>query len=181
MSLTLSEQQTSTGPGPDVAAVRRALLEDARDEAKQIVAEARLSADRLIRETIDEVDAEVEHERHRSELTAQAYSSRVLARARNDARREVLRKQEHLRRELVDRVRAATLEIRHDRRYPIVLDQLEAMAYEQLGEQATVERDRHRDGGVVATAGTRRVDYTLRAIADRTLDAMSDEAVQLWM
>jgi vacuolar-type H+-ATPase subunit E/Vma4 len=180
MSLTLNDPQVSNVLATDVTAVHRALLEDARDEANQIVAEGRQAADRVIRETIADVDAEVEHERHRSELTAQAHSRRVLARARNDARAEVLRKQEQLRCELVDRVRAAALEIRLDRRYPIVLDRLEAMALEQLGEQATVERDRQPDGGVVATAGTRRVDYTLRAIADRTLDAMSDEAVRLW-
>ena len=180
MSLTLTDPQVSNGLASDVAAVRQALLDDARNEANRIVAAARESADRVIHDTIAEVDAEVEHERHRSELTAQAYSSRVLARARNDARREVLRKQEQLRCELIDRVRAATLEIRHDRRYELVLDRLEAMALEQLGEHATVERDQPATGGVVARAGTRHVDYTLRAIADRTLDAMSDEAARLW-
>jgi vacuolar-type H+-ATPase subunit E/Vma4 len=170
----------ATRTGGDIAAVRRALLEDAQAEAKQIVAEARHNADETIRQAIDEVDAEVERERHRSELTAQAHADRVLARARNDARGDVLRKQEQLRCELADRARAAALGLREDSRYETLLDRLEAMARDQFDETVTIERDRHLDGGVIASTGSRRVDYTLRAIADRTLDALSDEAVQLW-
>jgi vacuolar-type H+-ATPase subunit E/Vma4 len=170
----------ATRTGGDIAAVRRALLEDARAEAEQIVAGARHNADEMVRHAIDEVDAEVERERHRSELTAQAYADRVLARARNDARGDVLRKQEQLRCELADRVRAAALELRDDRRYETLLERLEMMARDQFDETVTIERDRDLDGGVVASAGSRHVDYTLRAIADRTLDALSDEAVQLW-
>lgn len=164
----------------ELAAVRRALLEDAATEAERIVAEARRNADHTIRSAIDDVDAKVEHERHRSELTAQAYSNRVLARARNDARGEVLRRQELLRRELVDRVRSAVLEFRDDPRYPAMLDRLEALAGSQFVQPPAIERDPDPEGGVVARLGTRHVDYTLRAIADRTLDAISDEAVQLW-
>lgn len=180
MTVTSSASATATRANDEIAAVRRTLLADARADAERIVATARQEADDMIHTAVDEADAEVEQERRRSELTAQAYSNRVLARARNDARADVLRRQEALRLELVDRVRAAVLELRNDPRYPALLDRLEALAEGQFEEPPTIERDRDPNGGVVASVGTRHVDYTLPAIADRTLDALSDEAVRLW-
>jgi len=180
--MNANEHRTSAafGLAQSLAAVRRALLEDARAEAEQIEAEARRVADDVRRGSIEETDAEVERERHRSELAAQAYANTVLARARNAARAEVLRKQEELRRQLGARVRAAALEIRCDERYPSLLERLDALAVGQLGDAAIIMHDRGPEGGAIATCGTRRVDYTLVALADRALDAISDEAVQLW-
>ena len=54
------------------------------------------------------------------------------------------------------------------------------MARDQLGPGARIERDPPELGGVVATAGTRRVDYTLTALAERALNDHADEVTALW-
>jgi len=43
-----------------------------------------------------------------------------------------------------------------------------------------IERDPSPDGGVVARAGTRRVDYRLPILAERALDDLSDKVAELW-
>jgi vacuolar-type H+-ATPase subunit E/Vma4 len=160
--------------------VRDALLADADAEAARIVAEARRVADDAVTSATHAADAAVEAAQQRSELAGRAHADLALARARNDAHTNILRTQEELRRELADRVHAAVDEVRDDPRYPALLDQLEVMVDSQLGSAAIIERDPDAHGGIIAVAGDRRVDYTLRALADRALDAIADEVAQLW-
>jgi len=160
--------------------VRRALLADAGVEAQIIVAEAQSEADELVFRAEQEADDAVERDLRRSRLANDARAAAVLLRARSEARSAVLQRQEELRRELVDRVREAALGLCDDPRYPALLDELERLAGEQLGRDTIVERDPMPGGGVVATAGSLRVDYGLDTLADRALETMPDEVSLLW-
>lgn len=161
--------------------VRRVLLADARDESERVLAAAAADAEALRASAQERSESEVAAAHRRGELAAQALADRILTGARNDAHTTVLRAQERSRIELVESVHSAALEIRDDPRYPELLDRLEALARSQLGADADAERDPSTGGGIIATAGHRRVDYTLGALADRALDVISDEVTRLWM
>jgi vacuolar-type H+-ATPase subunit E/Vma4 len=165
----------------DLEPVRAELFADARDEAARIVSAARRDADELRAETERRCDVEVAAATRHGDLVARAIAERTLARARNDARAKVLERQERARNALVASVHEAVLDLRHDPRYPDLLDVLEDMARHQLGPSARVDRDPISAGGVTATVGPRQVDYSLPALADRALDALGDEVIALWM
>jgi len=160
--------------------VREALLRDARAQAELIVSTATNLANELLTTAETEADAEVDGARHRAELAAQAHTQQGLAQARRDAHRVVLDGQNQLREQLLDAVHTSARQFRHDPRYQALLDQLEAVARSQLGDETVIERDPEPDGGVIAEAGSRRVDYRLVQLADRALDALSDDVVELW-
>jgi len=164
----------------DLEPVHRALLGDAQVEVDRIEQDAQRTADAVIEQAESDRDAEIERARRRGEASARSHAQDTLARARNDSRAIVLRRQEELRQQLVDLVRAEALQLRRDPRYADVLDRLESVARAQLGDGATIERDPEPGGGIIATQGTRRVDYSLPAIADRALDVIAEEAAKLW-
>lgn len=160
--------------------VRRTLLDDARRAAGEIVAEAQRRAEQIVDDARSEADEALGEARRRAEASAAAQAEQTLARDRRAAYSNVLRTRDELRRELTDRVRSAAVDLRHDPRYPALLDQLEQLAREQLGGEIEIERDPQPGGGIVATAGGRRVDYRLAALADRAVNAIADEVVKLW-
>ncbi len=181
---------TTTTPAPTESAprtlvqalepVRDALLADAETEAERIVAAAADAAHEIIATATAEADAVVEQARHRAERSARAHTDMVLARTRNDAHRVVLDTQHQLNRRLIDDVHVAARDLRVDPRYPALLDHLESLARNQLGDTAVIERDPEPDGGIVAEAGTSRVDYRLPILADRALDTLADDVAELW-
>jgi vacuolar-type H+-ATPase subunit E/Vma4 len=174
-----------SGPASDtlprkLEPVRQALLSDAVAEADRIVSTAVESATDLVAAATAQADAEVDRARHRLELSSQARADQVFARVRTDGHRVVLATQQQLGQQLIDTVHASVQELRTDPRYPALLDHLEAVARSQLGDHAIIERDPQPDGGIVAQAGSRRVDYRLAALADRALDSLADDVAQLW-
>jgi len=160
--------------------VRAALLADAGAEADRIVEEATRSATETMAAAETEAEATIERSRRRAELSSRAHSERVLARLRNDEQRGLHDAQLQLLSQLIETVHVSARRLRDDPRYPALLDQLESMARAQLGEDAVIERDPNPDGGLVARAGTRRVDYRLPVLAERALDDLSDEVAELW-
>lgn len=170
----------STGVATSLEPVRRALLEDARHAADEIVADARRVADERVAAAQEEADEAIDEVRRRVEATAAARAEQARERARRAAHASVLRAHDELRHELVERVRLAMGELRRDPRYPALLDRLERMARDQLGSGTEIERDPDPDGGVVGSVGGRRVDYRLPALADRAVAAIADEVVTLW-
>ncbi len=160
--------------------VRGALLADAGAEAARIVEEAARSATEVTGAASAEAEATIERSRRRTELSSRAHSDRVLARLRNDEQRGLHDAQQQLLRRLIETVHVSARQLRADPRYPALLDQLESMARDQLGEEAVIERDPSPDGGVVARAGTHRVDYRLPILAERALDDLSDKVAELW-
>ncbi len=160
--------------------VREALLLDAAAEADRVVAAATSEAHDVVASARAEADAQVEQAQHRTTLAAQAHEALLLARVRNEGHRAVLATRRRLEQQLIDEARTAVEGLRHDPRYPAVLDHLEAMARRQLGDDAVIERDAAPAGGIVAVAGARRVDYRLATLADRAIDALADEVAELW-
>jgi vacuolar-type H+-ATPase subunit E/Vma4 len=160
--------------------VRRALLADATGEADGIRAAARDHVRSITDAAEQEIAAEVAEIARRRSIAERAHADQLRARARAEARAELLATREQVYRDLLAAVRAAALELRDDERYPALLDRLEAVARDQLGADARVERDPPDRGGVVAVAGTRRVDYTLPALAERALRDHADEVAELW-
>lgn len=155
--------------------VRRALLEEAQAAAAQILAEARAESDQIVARAQAESDEAVGHARHRAALAAQQRNEEGLAAARREAHSSVLRTRAELRHELTAQVYAAAERLVTDPRYPALLDRLEELARAQLGQGALVTRDPRPGGGVVARAGSRQVDYRLRALADLALAAVADD------
>jgi vacuolar-type H+-ATPase subunit E/Vma4 len=160
--------------------VRQALLDDARVEADRIRTEARRHADEVVADAEREVAAEVAEVARRHAIAAAAHADQVRARARAEAHTEMLSAREDVRQNLLEAVRLAALGLRDDDRYPALLDHFETVARARLGADAHVERDPLTGGGVVASAGTRRVDYTLTALAGRVLQQHADEVAALW-
>jgi vacuolar-type H+-ATPase subunit E/Vma4 len=160
--------------------VRVALLEDAGIEADRILTEARHGADEAVAAAEQEVAAEVAEVERRQAISAAAHADQVRARARAEAHSEMLGAREGLHQDLLEAVRLAALDLRNDERYPALLDHFEAVARAQLGPDAQVERDPSGRGGIVAVAGTRRVDYTLTTLAERALRDHAEEVASLW-
>jgi vacuolar-type H+-ATPase subunit E/Vma4 len=158
--------------------VRDAVLAGARDEAAAVVAAARTRADAIVDDARQEVEAAVDVARRRAALAARARADAAIASARREHHTTVLGTEASLRRELQARLRRAVRELVDDPRHPAMLDALTRVARAQLGEDAVVEHD--PSGGVVATAGGRRVDYGLDAIADRAFATIEEEVAALW-
>jgi vacuolar-type H+-ATPase subunit E/Vma4 len=182
MTTTEHRQQDAREPclAEVLEPVRIALLSDARAEADRIVSAATSAAETAVAKAEAESLAAVERAVRRTERSSLAHSKQVLARAGNDNHREVLSTREQIRQELINEVRSAARDLRHDPRYPALLDHLETLARSQLGDEAVITRDLDTDGGIVAETGRRRVDYRLPLLADRALDHLADEVAELW-
>jgi vacuolar-type H+-ATPase subunit E/Vma4 len=159
--------------------VRRALLADARADADRIIGEATREAALTVDEAEQEAAVSIERAVRHGTASAQARSDQRLAQARAEVHGEILRAQDQVRRRLHHAVHTAALDLRSDPRYPDLLNELERLARNQLGPNAQIKRD-VRTGGIVAIAGSRRVDYTLPALAERALDVQADKVTLLW-
>ena len=160
--------------------VRRALLTDADLEAGRILDAASAQAERIVGDAERESAAQLNEAQRRNERSTRAYEAQMLSRATSGAHQAILQTQEALRQQLVDQTRRSVVAMRSDPRYPALLDQLEALARHQLGAEAVIDRDPESGGGLIAVSGSRRVDYTLRTLADRAVDALGDEVALLW-
>ena len=111
---------------------------------------------------------------------AAAETRRALADARRQARATTLAAQ----REMYDRLRRDTIAevraIRGSPRYPALLDRLTAELRSQLGETAMLEVDPDPQGGVIARDGSRLIDCSLPALAERCLAALGPRIEELW-
>lgn len=97
--------------------------------------------------------------------------------ARRQAHELVLAQRNSLRLELHRRVREAAAGLTSDPRYARLLAQLTEQCRELLGPDAIVSES--TEGGVVAEAGSRRLDLSLPVLAELTLEEMPG-ADQLW-
>lgn len=163
----------------NVEPVRRALLEDARVAGEEAEAAAERDARAAVAAARQEAERVLAGARAGGDAEARLVRSAELARARRQARQLVLR----ARRDAYERARAAARDaasaLRHDRRYATLVEALAEVARRQLGDDAAVTVDEEA-GGLVASAGTRTVDYRLPAIADRCLTAIGPGVEALW-
>jgi vacuolar-type H+-ATPase subunit E/Vma4 len=177
--LTSSRPSGSDPLAVSLAPVRRALLDDAEADAARLVAEATSAATDRVTAAREGAERAVAEARRRARQTARARAEQDLGSARREAHAILLRSETGIWEDVVDELHRAIRTMPSDPRYPALLDRLAALAHEQLGDAATVERDPD-GGGVVATHAGRRVDYRLSALADRVLDSISDEVTELW-
>lgn len=160
--------------------VRRALLADATAQAEALVAAATRDVEASIAEVEQECDEQVTEIEQRSARASRASLDQRIAEARADAHEAVLAARARTHDRLVEAAHAAAIGMRGDPRYPALLDHFERVARDQLGDDAVIERDPTPNGGIVATLGSRRVDYSLPQLADRALDVLADEVTRSW-
>lgn len=163
-----------------IDAARDALLVDARRSAEQVLAEADAEAAEVLERAHRTGDELISAARARGRADGRIEASREEAHAHALARFEVLGAQRELYDELRSRVSAAVLELRSEPGYPELLERLAAAARRDLGEDAELEIDPPDVGGVRGRAGSRAVDYTLPALAERCLEALGPRMRQLW-
>ncbi|HEY7250034.1 MAG TPA: hypothetical protein VIG37_06030 [Methylomirabilota bacterium] len=168
------------GAGLTLEPARDALLADARNRARQLIDQASAEATARIEQARRAGAEIVDRARAQGEAEGRISGAREEARESALARMEVLAAQRAAYEELRRRARAAVLALRDDPGYPELLERLAAACRNDLGERAQLETDPPDAGGVRATAGTRSVDYTLIALAERCIDALGPRLRRLW-
>lgn len=164
--------ETALGP------VRDALHRQAEEGATRTVTEARQQAEQILAAARAEAGDILSTAEREGAEAARADAVASSARARREARRTVLAEQERLHSMLTEEVMQRARGIRHDPRYPQILRRLTAQADRLLGPMASVTESHL--GGVVGTAGSRRLDLTLPALAEQALEDHAREVQTLW-
>lgn len=144
-----------------------ATLDQARRRAAEMRSQARARAADML--AASRTDGE--------EQARAAVAARVVRR-RREARDVVLRAQRDLYDQLRRVSREAARALRHDPDYAALLGRLTARARDVLGADASVQES--PDGGVVAVDGSRRLDLSLPALAEREVDRLGAEVERLW-
>lgn len=158
---------------------RAAVLGEARDEARQRIDDAERAALERVRAAQEQASRLRDRAKRQGRETAEHETRRLRAAARQHGRQLVLRTRRETLAELRHRALARLDARRGTPDYRRLLDRLEQLAREQLGDDAEIDAEPD-DGGLVACAGRRRVDYRLPAVVDRTLQDMGAELEELW-
>ena len=143
------------------------IRKDAGEQALALIDAARREADRIRSTAIEEGAG-----------TARSQAALRSARVRRAAHETVLTRQNALRLDLLRRVRESAVELRADPCYPRLLAGLTAQSHDLLGEEATVVEC--AEGGVIADAGSRRLDLSLPVLATEALESLTQEVRGLW-
>lgn len=153
-----------------LAPLASALLDRARQDAQATLARADEDAGATVAQARAEADALLADARAKGAADGAAVSAAARMRAEREARRVLLEAGSVARDDLRRAAREAVAGLRHDPRYPQVIDALRARAAHELGPEATVTV--LAGGGLLAEAGSRRVEYVLADLADDLLDQM---------
>ncbi|WP_427007702.1 hypothetical protein [Pseudarthrobacter sp. H2] len=154
-ALRAAAEKQASGLRDDASSQASALLDAARAEAAGMLAAAATEG----------------------EAAAAAEAALRSARARRQAHELVLAQRSSLRLELHRRVREAAAGLTSDPRYAELVTRLTDQCRELLGPDAVVSES--SEGGVVAEAGSRRLDLSLPILAGMTMDSMP-EVRELW-
>ncbi|HEX2498022.1 MAG TPA: hypothetical protein VHO00_04430 [Actinomycetes bacterium] len=158
--------------------VRARLLATAREDAAAAVARAEATASATVARARAEAGAIRTEARTRGQADGAALAATAQARARREGRELVLRAQRDCYQELRARCRDAVLALRAEPGYPRLLARLRELAGAAAGPHAVIAE--HPNGGAVAESAHLRVDCSLITLADRALDALGSEVVDLW-
>lgn len=161
-----------------LAPLREALLAAARADAERVLAAADADADAADAQARADAEAMRAAARARGAADAEALLAVAQGSARREARAVVLDAQRHALEDLRARARQAVRDLRNDPGYPAVREALADRARARLGDAALVQDA--SVGGVVATAGTRRVAFTLDGLADELVDRLGPDVEGLW-
>jgi vacuolar-type H+-ATPase subunit E/Vma4 len=165
VTLATVEDAALATASADAEAIRRA----AQERAEAIIDQARAKAAALIAAR-----------RAAAERLADLEARERLAEARGEARATVLRAQRSVLLGAKSAAHAASRRLVDDSRYDRLLERLAVDARERLAAAGPVQIVRLPEGGQVARAGSREIDYSLGAQVDRCLDAMASELERLW-
>jgi hypothetical protein len=163
---------------PDAA--ETALLDDARRQAQAVVAQGEAEAQERLESARREAAELLERARAQGDADGRAQAAQALAGQRFAARAQVLAARRASYDALLARARAAALELRAEPEYPALLERLAAAARRDLGSGAEITVDPPQLGGAIGRAGSRAVDYTLVALAERCVRELGPKAAELW-
>ena len=154
------------------------MLASARAEAESLLTRADADATAEIERARRRADDLVTAARAAGEADAESQAAHILRHARRRAGSAVQR----ARRDAYDRLRyearQAARELHRQRGYPRLRAGLAAAARTVLGADAVI--DEAVGGGVVAAAGSRRLDLSLDTFADAAVDALGAQVSSLW-
>jgi vacuolar-type H+-ATPase subunit E/Vma4 len=160
--------------------VRQVELHAATEQADAIRRAGNRSADQILAQAEADAAALIARRCAAAERLAQLEGRDRLAEARAGARRTVLRAQRGVLIDARAAAQRAVSDLVGDPRLERLLGQLADDARERLAAAEAVRVMATTDGGFVARAGTREIDYSLRAQVDRIVDAMASELERLW-
>jgi vacuolar-type H+-ATPase subunit E/Vma4 len=161
-----------------LAPVRESLLAAAGGIAADIRADAHEQVQALLDAATSEADSIRADAIANGEAAARSEAALRSARARREASEVVLARRNALRLELQRQVHESALALRTDPRYPVLLARLKEHGRALLGADATITEG--PDGGVIAEAGSRRLNLSLPTLASETLESMMAEVSPLW-
>lgn len=157
-----------------LAPVARELLAAAGREAGQRLAEAERAATKAVADAQSHVDGVLAAAREQATADAAGAAAAERARGRRDARAAVLAARRDAVEALTRAAKDAVAALVSDPDYPLWRKALAVQAHRTLGEDAVVADP--PDGGVVAVAGSRRIDLRLPRFAEQ---AMADLGAEL--
>lgn len=163
-----------------LAPLRNALTDRAKQDAEQRLAEARERADRIRQDAEAAAAERLAKAAAEGEAGAERESAHRRVEARRAARRRVLSAQKAAWDALIPAARAELDKRRDSQEYAALQERLAAEATARLGEGATVQRDPEGRGGVIAYADQRSLDLTLNTLLRRCLDRAGREVEGLW-
>ncbi|MDQ0210434.1 hypothetical protein BMF89_01470 [Arthrobacter sp. SRS-W-1-2016] len=162
-----------TGLAPESDAVLQPVREALRAAAEKQAAELRDDARRQVKALVEAATAEaaaiLAAAAQEGESAARSEAALRSARVRREAHELVLAQRNSLRLELHRRVREAAVGLTSDPRYAKLMARLTDQCLELLGRDAVVSES--PEGGVVAEAGSRRLDLSLPVLAGMTLES----------
>jgi vacuolar-type H+-ATPase subunit E/Vma4 len=161
-------------------AARDALLSDARAVTDALLAAAEAEARERVAAARREASEIVARARARGEAEGRLQAAREAAQERTLARMDVLAAQREGYDELRRRARYDVLGLREEAGYAELLERLAATARRDLGAGAEQDVDPPGLGGIRAHRGSRSVDYTLVALADRCVAELGPALPRLW-
>lgn len=175
--MTADAARGSERPDP-LAPLASVLLARARADADAVLADADAQSEATLAEARATAEGILAEARDKGRSDAEAVLAAARARAERAARAVLLAAQ----REALDSARraarVAVRALRDEPDWPDLLAGLEQRAREQLGPDAVVTE--LPDGGIVATAGGRRLDLSLDALADDVVEGLGADPAELW-
>ncbi|MGZ4255630.1 MAG: V-type ATP synthase subunit E family protein [Solirubrobacteraceae bacterium] len=161
-------------------AVRENELRAASERAEAVRRTGQRAAEQIVAQAQVDAAALTARRCAAAERLAQVDERERLAEARATARGTVLRAQRSVLTEAHAAAHRAVRELVGDPRLERLRERLAADAHERLATAGLVQIVATPDGGFVARAGTREINYSLRAQVDRIVDAIASDLELLW-
>lgn len=163
-----------------LVAVRAAELRAAAEESEVISRAGAARAEQILAQARSDAAALIRRRCAPAERLAELEERERMAEVRAQARGTVLRARQSVLSDVRAAAHAAVRDMVGDPRLERLLERLLADARERLASAGPVEIVPIPEGGFVARAGSREIDYSLRAHVDRWLDALAGELERLW-